>query len=62
MIVHGDQDEIVPFNQSVLLYDKLVEFKKIVDFYKVLSADHGVFLWTDEMVGRVIQFIGMYLR
>ena len=62
MIVHGDQDEIVPFNQSVLLYDKLVENKKIVDFYKVLSADHGVFLWTDEMVGRVIQFIGMYLR
>ena len=62
MIVHGDQDEIVPFNQSVLLYDKLVECKKIVDFYNVLSADHGVFLWTDEMVGRVIQFIGMYLR
>ena len=62
MIVHGDQDEIVPFHQSVLLYDKLVECKKIVDFYKVRSADHGVFLWTDEMVGRVIQFIGMYLR
>ncbi len=62
MIVHGDQDEMVPFNQSVLLYDKLVECKKIVDFYKVLSADHGVFLWTDEVVGRVIQFIGMYLR
>lgn len=62
LIAHGDQDAVVPFNQSVLLYDKLVECGKIVDFCKVLSADHGFFLWTPEMTDLVIRFIGMYLR
>lgn len=62
LIAHGDQDAVVPFNQSVLLYDKLVECGKIVDFCKVFSADHGFFLWTPEMIDLVIRFIGMYLR
>lgn len=62
LIAHGDQDAVVPFHQSVLLYDKLTECCKVVDFYKVLAADHGFFLWTPEMIDLVIRFIGMYLK
>lgn len=62
MIMHGDQDATVPFHQSVLLYDKLIECGKVVDFYKVFAADHGFFLWTSEAIDLVVRFIGMYLR
>lgn len=62
MIAHGDADAVVPFNQSVLLYDKLVECNKVVEFYKSLAADHGFFMWTDELIRNVIGFFDMYLR
>lgn len=62
LIVHGDQDAVVPFQQSVLLYDKLTECGKDVYFYKVSGADHGFFLWTPEVIRLVTEFIGTCLR
>jgi acetyl esterase/lipase len=41
LLVHGDCDKIVPFGQSVLLYEKLRDTGKKVDFYKLEGADHG---------------------
>ena len=40
LIMHGSKDEIVPFNQSVRLYDKLRENDKDVTFYKVDGGKH----------------------
>jgi acetyl esterase/lipase len=62
LIMHGDMDGMVPFNQSVLIYQKLVECGKPVEFYKVLGADHGVRLWTKQAVDIVADFIGAYLK
>jgi len=42
IILHGDQDSVVPFNQSVLLYDKMRELGKDVTLYKLLSGTHGL--------------------
>ncbi len=62
LIAHGDQDDLVPFQQSVIMYDKLKECNQFVEFYKVLSVGHGIYMWTDEMVDILIKFFEMYLK
>jgi len=61
LIMHGDEDGTVPFNQSVLMYNKLVECGKSVDFYKVKGAGHGVRFWTKEVLDVVASFLRAYL-
>lgn len=41
LIIHGDKDRLVPFQQSVLLYEKMRETQKDVEFYKLEGADHA---------------------
>lgn len=41
LIMHGDRDILVPFDQSVRLYGRLREMEKSVEFYKLLDASHG---------------------
>lgn len=35
------KDELVPFGQSCMLYDKLVQCKKEATFYAIENAHHG---------------------
>jgi dipeptidyl aminopeptidase/acylaminoacyl peptidase len=42
--MHGDRDFLVPFNQSVLLYEKLRKLGKDVEFYKL--HDGAIVLWA----------------
>lgn len=62
LIVHGDSDATVPFNQSVLMVKKLQECGKTVEFYKVCGGEHGYFIWTDEMIDIVDKFLKAYLN
>ncbi len=58
LIFHGDKDPIVPFRQSVRLYDALLENGKEAYFYKMLGAEHGgPGFWTDEVIGLVDEFL-----
>lgn len=43
LIIHGDQDKLVPYQQSVLLKDALEEADVPVTFYKVEGGGHGWF-------------------
>ena len=43
LIVHGDQDKLVPYHQSVLLKDALEEAGVRVTFYRVEGGGHGWF-------------------
>ena len=43
LIIHGDQDKLVPYHQSVLLKDALEETGVPVTFYKVEGGGHGWF-------------------
>lgn len=61
LIMHGDWDSMVPFNQSVLMYEKLTACNKTVEFYKVMGADHGLHFWTAEVMDIAIKFLGAYL-
>lgn len=61
LIIHGDSDAMVPFNQSVLMVRRLQECRKSVEFYKVCGADHGIYFWTDEVLEIVGKFLKAYL-
>ena len=41
LIFHGTNDELVPFGQSCMLYDKLVKCNKKATFYAIDNAHHG---------------------
>lgn len=62
LIMHGDVDALVPFNQSVLLYEALRLADKEVDFYKVVGAGHGVNFWTPSVLGIVADFFDKNLK
>lgn len=61
LMFHGDEDGMVPFLQSVLMYEKLRELDKNVEFYKVKGADHGTYMWTKEVIDIVIRFFQAYV-
>lgn len=62
LILHGDMDKSVPFHQSVLLYDKLVECNKDTQIYKIRDAGHsGAEFWNREVLSIVNKFITSYL-
>jgi acetyl esterase/lipase len=61
LIMHGDQDDQVPFNQSVLLYEALKEARQNVTFYKVKGGGHGVAFWTPEVLEVVRKFLAAYV-
>ena len=48
LIVHGDQDPLVPYQQSLLLVDALATAGVEVEFYTVEGAGHGQF--TDPQI------------
>tara|TARA_B100000686_G_C16767918_1_gene963066 strand:+ start:1254 stop:2102 length:849 start_codon:yes stop_codon:yes gene_type:complete len=57
LIIHGDVDALVPFNQSVLLYEALREANKEVVFYRVNGAGHGPGIFSEKMMGIVRDFL-----
>ncbi|WP_062206394.1 alpha/beta hydrolase [Demequina salsinemoris] len=62
LIIHGDKDRLVPFAQSALLYEALVEAGQPVDFYRLAGADHGgPAFWTEEVLDLVDAFMQRHL-
>ena len=58
LMFHGDKDPVVPFLQSVRLYEALRANGKEVSFYKMLGAEHGgPGFWTDQVVDIIEKFI-----
>ena len=62
LIVHGDIDGLVPFNQSVLLYEALKEANKEVIFYRVNGAGHGPGIFSMDMMKKVKIFLDEHLK
>ncbi len=63
LIAHGDKDRLVPFGQSVMLYNALIEANKNVEFYKLKNADHGgAPFWSKGMLDTVETFIRSHLK
>ncbi len=58
LIFHGTNDELVPFGQSCMLYDKLKECCKSAEFYAVDGAHHGGReFWSEQVLEIIENFI-----
>lgn len=62
LILHGDMDSSVNFEQSILLYDKMKMSGKKVEFYRVQNAGHaGAQFFSHDAFKIVDEFIQKYL-
>jgi acetyl esterase/lipase len=60
LIVHGDADKLVPYNQSELLEAALKKAKVAVSFYTVKGGDHGGF--DDPKIRQMVtEFLAKHL-
>ncbi|MDR0916539.1 MAG: alpha/beta hydrolase [Oscillospiraceae bacterium] len=62
LIMHGDRDPLVPFNQSVRLYEALRAQGKTAELYKLIGGAHGSGGFDgDEAIELVLEYVGRYL-
>ena len=58
LICHGTNDELVPFGQSCMLYEKLKECGKKAVFYAIEGAHHGGSeFWSNRMLDIIEKFV-----
>ncbi|MBP2058305.1 acetyl esterase/lipase [Lactobacillus colini] len=63
IIMHGNKDRCVPFEQSCILYEALKKNNKIVDFYKIENSDHASdAFFSKEVLDIVLKFVNGHLR
>lgn len=61
-IAHGTKDRVVPFGQSVLVYEALRAAGQPVELVKVRGAAHGgPSFWTEELLDLVAEFLARHL-
>ncbi len=57
LIMHGDEDGMVPFDQSRRIYEKLRDNGKRAELYKVLGAGHGLEFYSDDVMEIIFMFL-----
>ncbi len=63
LIVTGNRDNVVPYEQSVIMADKLEEEGYDYKFYKIEGGDHGSWeFWTPEVSNLVDDFLKSHLK
>jgi acetyl esterase/lipase len=63
LIVHGEQDPLVPFHQSELMYEALKKAGRDVTFYKIAGAGHGgAAFYNDLTKAMVLAFLDRNLK
>ena len=63
LMMHGDADNVVPFNQSVRLYNKLRECGKAATFSRLEGASHGFGGFSSaEAMDTVFAFVAEHLK
>jgi acetyl esterase/lipase len=62
LILHGSKDRLVPFNQSLLLYEAMRRAGQDVTLYRVEGADHGgPAFWAENTLSIVCGFLAQNL-
>ncbi len=62
LIMHGDSDDLVPFNQSLILYEALRDANHSAEFYKLLGAGHGNRFFTQQTMQIVLDFLNLHFK
>lgn len=63
LILHGNDDHTVPFRQSEILYQRLMEHNIPVDFYEIDGAEHADKQFVQPVTRKLIaEFFTRYLK
>lgn len=62
LIMHGDVDPLVPFNQSLILYEALRDAGQDATFYKLTGAGHGDRFFTPQTLNILEEFLDQHLQ
>ena len=57
LLMHGDQDQVVAYDQMVKMYDRLQEVGASVEAYRVKGANHERDFWSPQIYSIVRQFL-----
>lgn len=61
LLLHGDADTLVPYEQAVLFHDRLRALGKETRLIRVLDAPHGESFWSREVFRHILSFMDTYL-
>lgn len=61
LIMHGDVDPLVPFNQSLILFEALRDAGHEASFYKLTGAGHGDRFFTPQTYEILLDFLAQHL-
>ena len=62
LILHGDADPVVPYEQGKLLYDKMTSLGKNVEMIRIEGADHESSSWSEEVYALIHEFFDQHLK
>ena len=62
LIIHGEKDRAVPYNQSELLYAAMQKAGLDVTLYKVVNADHGFRNATQDSAASLFEMSAQFLE
>ena len=57
LILHGDADDVVLYEDSEILYDRLIENGYDADFVHITDAPHEGNFWSEELLEIIFAFI-----
>ena len=61
LMIQGDADPTVPYEQAELMYEKMTALGKEVDFIRVEGAVHERDCWSEEVYARIHAFFDKHL-
>ena len=57
LLLHGDNDPIVPFEQMTMLFDKMVECDYDVEAWRIEGAEHEGTFWSQKVYDVIGEFL-----
>ncbi len=61
LIIHGDADPVVPYEQGTLMFHRLVDAGAAVEMIRVKGAPHEGPFWSPALVDAIFAFIKSHL-
>lgn len=57
LLLHGDADKLVPYEQSVAMYERLLELGQDAQMVCVRGADHEGDFWSQDVIDYIHRYI-----
>lgn len=62
LLLHGDNDSIVPFDQMTKLYEKMTAYDYDVEAWQIKGAEHEATFWSQNVYNIIEKFLDEKIR